>query len=173
MGLVRRLADLLNHKVRLRSAPGQGSVFWVELQPTAHETPADSAPGRHEGGAAEKAGATIMIIEDDAMVLNAMRIVLEAWGYQVVALASVEAARTAHTIPDVVIADYRLPGGETGDQASLALRKRVGRELPGIIVTGEVMPAAWADAVDESLHVMKKPVRPAKLRALIRHLLQG
>ncbi len=173
LGLVRRLADLLNHKVRLRSAPGQGSVFWVELQPTAHETPADSAPGRHEGGAAEKAGATIMIIEDDAMVLNAMRIVLEAWGYQVVALASAEAARAAQTIPDVVIADYRLPGGETGDQAILELRKRVGRELPGIIVTGEVMPAAWADAVDESLHVMKKPVRPAKLRALIRHLLQG
>ncbi len=173
LGLVRRLADLLNHKVRLRSAPGQGSVFWVELQPTAHETPADSAPGRHEGGAAEKAGATIMIIEDDTMVLNAMRIVLEAWGYQVVALASAEAARAAQTIPDVVIADYRLPGGETGDQAILELRKRVGRELPGIIVTGEVMPAAWADAVDESLHVMKKPVRPAKLRALIRHLLQG
>jgi len=173
LGLVRRLADLLNHEVRLRSAPGRGSVFWVELEPTAHDTPSDTAPGRHESGAPEKAGATIMIIEDDAMVLNAMRIVLEAWGYQVVALDSVEAARAAQTIPDVVIADYRLPDGETGDQAILELRKRAGRELPGVIVTGEVMPAAWADAVDQSLHVMKKPVRPAKLRALIRHLLQG
>jgi PAS domain S-box-containing protein len=173
LGLVRRLAALLNHKVRLRSAPGRGSVFWVELEPTAHETPSDTAPGRHESGTPEKAGATIMIIEDDDMVLNAMRIVLEAWGYQVVALASAEAARAARTFPDVVIADYRLPDGETGDQAILELRKRAGRELPGIIVTGEVMPAAWADAVDQSLHVMKKPVRPAKLRALIRHLLQG
>jgi CheY-like chemotaxis protein/anti-sigma regulatory factor (Ser/Thr protein kinase) len=173
LGLVRRLADLLNHKIGLRSAPGRGSVFWVELEPTAHETPSNTAPGRHESGTPEKAGATIMIIEDDDMVLNAMRIVLEGWGYQVVALASAEAARAARAFPDVVIADYRLPDGETGDQAILELRKRAGRELPGIIVTGEVMPAAWADAVDQSLHVMKKPVRPAKLRALIRHLLQG
>jgi CheY-like chemotaxis protein len=173
LGLVRRLADLLNHKIGLRSAPGRGSVFWVELEPTAHETPSNTAPGRHESGTPEKAGATIMIIEDDDMVLNAMRIVLEGWGYQVVALASAEAARAARAFPDVVIADYRLPGGETGDQAILELRKRAGRELPGIIVTGEVMPAAWGDGVDQSLHVMKKPVRPAKLRALIRHLLQG
>ena len=173
LGLVRRLADLLNHKVRLRSAPGRGSVFWVELEPTAHEAPSDTAPGRHGSGTPDKAGATIMIIEDDAMVLNAMRLVLEAWGYQVVALASAEAARAAQTIPDVVIADYRLPGGETGDQAILELSKRAGRDLPGVIVTGEVMPAAWADAANQSLQVMKKPVRPAKLRALIRHLLQG
>jgi hypothetical protein len=68
---------------------------------------------------------------------------------------------------------FRSPDGETGDRAILELRERVGRDLPGVIVTGEVMPAAWADAVDQSLHVMKKPVRPAKLRALIRHLLQG
>ena len=69
----------------------------------------------------------------------------------------------------------RLPpaGSETGDQAILELRQRAGRELPGVIVTGEVMPAAWADAMNQSLHVMKKPVRPAKLRALLRHLLQG
>lgn len=173
LGLVRRLADLLNHKVRLRSAPGRGSVFWVELEPTAHETPSDTAPRRRGSGTPDKAGATIMIIEDDAMVLNAMRLVLEAWGYQVVALASAEAARAAQTIPDVVIADYRLPGGETGDQAILELRQRAGWDLPGVIVTGEVMPAAWADAANQSLQVMKKPVRPAKLRALIRHLLQG
>ncbi len=173
LGLVRRLADLLNHKVRLRSAPGRGSVFWVELELTAHETPSATAPGGHESGTPEKAGATVMIIEDDAMVLNAMRIVLEAWGYQVVALASAEAARAAQTIPDVVIADYRLPDSETGDQAILELRQRAGRELPGVIVTGEVMPATWADAMNQSLHVMKKPVRPAKLRALLRHLLQG
>ncbi|MGI9383644.1 MAG: PAS domain-containing hybrid sensor histidine kinase/response regulator [Methyloligellaceae bacterium] len=173
LGLVRRLAELLNHEVRLRSAPGRGSVFWVELEPTAHEAPAESAPGRQGSLAADEAEATIMIIEDDAMVLNAMRTVLEAWGYRVVAVTSAEAARAAETIPDVVIADYRLPGGETGDRAILALRDRAGRVLPGVIVTGEVLPAAMENAAEQGLQVMKKPVRPAKLRALLRHLLQG
>jgi two-component system, sensor histidine kinase len=173
LGLVRRLSELLDHKVRLRSAPGQGSVFWVELRPTAHKAPSVPSAGRPEGEAGEPAGATVMIIEDDAMVLNAMRIVLEAWGYRVVAVTSAEAARAAGVVPDVVIADYRLPGGETGDQAILELRKRAGRDVPGVIVTGEVVPAAWAKVVEQDLHVMKKPVRPAKLRALIRNLCQA
>lgn len=172
LGLVRRLAELLDHPVRLRSAPGRGSLFWVELQATAGGGRSAPPPGRPEGEAGEKAGATVMIIEDDAMVLNAMRIVLEAWGYRVVALASAEAARAAEIVPDLVIADYRLPGGVTGDQAIQELRRRTGRELPGIIVTGEVMPAAWAEVAEQDLHVMKKPVRPAKLRTLIRNLCQ-
>jgi PAS domain S-box-containing protein len=99
--------------------------------------------------------------------------VLESWGYQVVAVASAEAARAAETIPDVVIADYRLPGGETGDRAILELRERAGRALPGVIVTGEVMPAALGEAESHDLQVLKKPVRPAKLRALLRHLVQS
>jgi CheY-like chemotaxis protein len=96
--------------------------------------------------------------------------VLEAWGYEVVALASAEAARAAEIVPDVVIADYRLPGGETGAQAIVELRRRAGRALPGVIVTGEILPEALAEVAAQDLHVMKKPVRPAKLRALIRNL---
>jgi len=172
LGLVRRLAELLDHPVRLRSAPGRGSLFWVELRPAQHRPPAEPPPTRSAGEADESTGAMVMIIEDDAMVLNAMRLVLEAWGYRVVAVTSAEAARAARVVPDVVIADYRLPGGETGDQAILEVRQRTGRELPGVIVTGEVMPPAWADGMAQDLHVMKKPVRPAKLRALIRNLLQ-
>lgn len=172
LGLVRRLADLLNHEVGLRSEPGLGSVFWIDLELAARAAAGDAAPVGHVGDAREQAGATIMIIEDDDMVLNAMRIVLEAWGYRVVALASAEAARAAEITPDVVIADYRLPGGETGDRAIFDLRERTGRDLPGVIVTGEVIPPDWGDFSGQNLHVMKKPVRPAKLRALIRHLRQ-
>ena len=173
LGLVRRLAELLDHKVRLRSAPGRGSVFWIELAPTAHAAPVEPGPARRESDIPERAGATVMIIEDDAMVLNAMRIVLETWGYAVVAVTSADGAKAAGIIPDVVIADYRLPGGQTGDQAIVDLRRRAGRDLPGVIVTGEVLPAAWSGAADLDLHVMKKPVRPAKLRALLRNLLQA
>ena len=142
------------------------------MEPAARAVATDAAPADRAGDPSGQGGATIMIIEDDDMVLNAMRIVLEAWGYRVLALASAEAARAAQTVPDLVIADYRLPGGETGDRAIQDLRERMGRELPGVIVTGEVFPPDWADFSDRNLHVMKKPVRPAKLRALIRHLHQ-
>jgi len=172
LGLVRRLARLLKHEVGLHSEPGRGSVFRVALQPAARAAASEAARADRAGDASAQDGATIMIIEDDDMVLNAMRIVLESWGYRVLALASAEAARAAESIPDLVIADYRLPGGETGDRAIEELRERMGRDLPGIIVTGEVIPPEWADFSDRNLHVMKKPVRPAKLRALIRHLQQ-
>ena len=172
LGLVRRLACLLGHEVDLRSEPGRGSVFRVTLEPAAKAVAGEAAAADGSADADGQGGATIMIIEDDDMVLNAMRIVLESWGYRVLALASAEAARAVQSVPDLVIADYRLPGGETGDQAIQDLRTRTGRDLPGIIVTGEVIPPGWAEFSDRNLHVMKKPVRPAKLRALIRHLQQ-
>ena len=43
----------------------------------------------------------------------------------------------------------------------------------GAMGLAQFMPATWAEAANQRLQVMKKPVRPAKLRALLRHLLQS
>lgn len=178
LGIVRRVAELLDHPIGVRSTPGKGSVFWVEVERVARAIAAAApeaaaAPAGLPGEALEVEGATILVVEDDAMVLNAMRTVLEAWGYRVAAVATAEEARCAQVAPDMVIADFRLPGGETGDQAIAAVRQRCGRDLPGIIVTGDIAPEGLPDLEASRLHLLKKPVRPAKLRALMRHLLQG
>ncbi len=176
LGIVRRVADLLDHPIGVRSVPGKGSVFWVEVARVEGPAVVEAAetPAAPEGAAEpeEAQGATILVVEDDAMVLNAMRTVLEAWGYRVAAVATAEEARRSEVAPDMVIADFRLPGGETGDKAVAAVRERWGGALPGIIVTGDIDPEGLPDLEASRLHLLKKPVRPAKLRALMRHLLQ-
>ena len=163
LGLVRRLAALLGHRVGLRSEPGRGSVFWIELDAapdTAEAPPRDSGEGE---------GACVLIVADDTMTLDAMSRLLEAWGYRAVALPSAEAARTVETLPDLVIAEAHLPGGESGATTIRALAERAGRAVPGILMTSEA--GARDGPAENGFHVMRKPLRPAKLRALLRHLL--
>ena len=176
LGIVRRLADLLDHRIEVVSTPGRGSSFRVEAERCA-------ALAAHEAGSAAEepitppaAGATVLVIEDDVMVLQAMQHVLQAWGYRAVGVPSLaqalEAVSGTEGLPDLVIADYRLPGDATGIDAVAALSGRAGRTLPAIIVTGDIASENTRELSDSGLHVLKKPVRPAKLRALLRHLLE-
>lgn len=175
LGIVRRLADLLDHRVEVASTPGRGSVFWVDAERLSGAAAPASAGASREPAAAPRAGATILVIEDDTMVLDAMRHVLDGWGYRVTtaftARAALESLSAGDADPDLIIADYCLPGGETGVAAIEALRDRAGRALPAIIVTGDIASASMRDLSQSGFHVLRKPVRPAKLRALLRHLL--
>src|SRR5262249_41654849 len=77
LAIVKSLADLLGHPVNVRSAPGRGSVFSVELDgaleaPAAAEVPL--AP------AASLVGALVAFIDDDAEIREGMRVLLESWG---------------------------------------------------------------------------------------------
>jgi CheY-like chemotaxis protein len=176
LGIVRRLADLLDHRIEAVSTPGRGSSFRVEAERCAGPAAHEAGPATEEPIAQPAASATILVIEDDAMVLQAMHHVLQAWGYCVVGAPSLpqalEALSGKENLPDLVIADYRLPGEATGIDAVAALSDRAGCKLPAIIVTGDIAAESTRDLSDSGLHVLKKPVRPAKLRALLRHLLE-
>ncbi len=176
LGIVRRLADLLDHRIEVVSTPGRGSSFRVEAERCAEPAAHEAGSAAEETVAQPAASATIMVIEDDVMVLQAMHHVLQAWGYRMVGVPSLpqalEAVSGNEDLPDLVIADYRLPGDATGIDAVAALSGHAGRRLPAIIVTGDLASESTRELSDSGLHVLKKPVRPAKLRTLLRHLLE-
>ncbi len=177
LGIVRRLADLLDHRIEVRSEPGRGTVFRVDVEraPAAARRPAElypCEPLKLGGGQG-----TLIVIDDDSLVLSAMRQALESWGYDVVAAGSTDEAVAAlsggEAEPDLIIADYRLAGNATGIEAIEALCGHLGRRVPAVIVTGDIAPETQRHLADCGLRVLQKPVRPAKLRALVRHLLEG
>jgi PAS domain S-box-containing protein len=176
LGIVRRLVDLLDHRIEAVSTPGRGSSFRVEAERGTEPAAQEAGLAVEEPIAQPAASATILVIEDDAMVLQAMQHVLQAWGYRVVGVPALpqalEALSGKEGLPDLVIADYRLPGEATGIDAVAALSGRAGRKLPAVIVTGDIAAGSTRELSDSGLHVLKKPVRPAKLRALLRHLLE-
>ncbi len=59
----------------------------------------------------------------------------------------------------------------TGAEAIAALRARLGRRIPGLILTGETEPARLREARISGYDLVHKPIEPARLRAAMAALL--
>ena len=163
LSIVRRLCDLLGHRLELVSHVGVGSRFSVTL-PLAEPSSTDITELQQ---AFSVDGAAVVLIDDDAQVREATRLQLEQWGCGVQALADASELASVAVRPDVVIADYRLPGAVTGVQAVARLSERFGSELPGIIVTGDTAPDVLAELESSGLTVLHKPVPSAVLNQAV------
>jgi signal transduction histidine kinase len=174
LSIVERLARLLDHRIDVDSTPGRGSVFTITVPRAsrvaqASEHPAPPAP-LHLGGI------SVLVVDDDATVLDATRRQLERWGCQVRAAPSaVEACDPeglAAASPDVIVADYQLAGGATGIEAIAAIRVMLGRPVPAVLVTGATSPDALGAARAGGFPLLHKPLAPAKLRAALTQLVR-
>lgn len=173
LSIVRHLSRLLDHPVTVSSVPGQGSTFTVSV-PLAADLPA--APALPDPAQAASAGARrlAVLVDDDGIVLLGLQAMLREWDYEVLAATGIDhmlrLAAAAKRIPDVVIADYRLAGGEVGTDAIRRLRGLLGAAIPGIVLTGEVGAEPERDAARLGLRVVCKPVTPRQLHASLASL---
>ena len=184
LAIVRRLTDLLQHDLALRSRPGHGSCFTLQLPiaeiagtagAAAARGEADAPPlGPAPGGAPDALqGRHVLVIDDDASVREAMRGQLHQWGLVVTLAADEDAAWAAFadpaTLPHAVLADLRLADGVSG--LDLALRLRARHPVPLAIVSGETDSLQVQALRDTGLPLLAKPLRPARLRALLEAML--
>ncbi len=122
----------------------------------------------------------VVLIDDDEFVGDALRTVLESWGYRV-ALSMCgdpscqgfrEILATAEA-PDLMIVDYRLPRNVTGLDAIATLRGLYGDHIPAILLSGEDQSPVSETAGARGLHWLQKPIDPGRLRSAVRHALEG
>jgi two-component system CheB/CheR fusion protein len=171
--IVRELGVLLGHVVMVQSRPGKGSVFSVlvpcgsldEVQPDAGDAPASSA---------RSTGCTIALIEDDPDVRATLETLLTDAGHTVIcaedgptALAMVSEGAI---MPDLVLTDFTLPGGMNGIEVLVDLRAQLEREIPCIVLTGDISMGALAEIELAECLLLNKPVAAADLHAAIRKL---
>jgi len=168
-----RIARLLDLQLQLRSRVGQGSVFSVRLPAAAARlaaTPATTDAGVAPASPSSLVGGTVLCVDNEEEILLGMVALLERWGVRVVTARTAEEARRLFVqhAPDVVLADYRLDG-EDCDGLELLQSLRVG----GVVqVTAALVTADHSSAVVERARalgyaVLRKPVKPAALRALL------
>ncbi len=169
LAIVRRLTNLLGHRLDLVSRPGHGSRFRVEL-PGRPSKPAAAIAPRPAGLGFE--GVLVAVVEDDLVVLNAMRTLLVQWGCRVAGGARVEQvlATLGTEAPAVILADYRLTEGTTGIMAVARICEHYGVQIPALLVTGDTSVNRLRDASASGLMILHKPVAPARLRAALQHL---
>src|SRR5688572_4153754 len=172
LAIVERTATLLGHRLDVRSWVGKGTVFSLDVGQ------GDPARVRQAAqvDAAPLEGCRVLVVEDQAEVRAAMKILLEGWGCEVQVAGSGEQARDQlarlGAAPDVVIADMRLPGNEDGIAVLELIRARY-PETGGILVSGDIAPEVLRRAQDSGYTLLHKPLRPARLRALMGHLWRG
>ena len=114
LAIVQRLADLLGHKIDVRSRLGAGSVFTIEVPLGRAEAVELPDPSQNETQATPSRG-TILIVEDDPALLEMLQLLFDDEGHRTVVAAdgheALELAAQGPTVPDLVIADYNLPKG--------------------------------------------------------------
>jgi signal transduction histidine kinase len=170
LSIVDRIARVLRLEIRISSEKGKGTRFSVILPATAAAEPAQVVAARPEARAgAPLDGLAVFCIDNDAHILNGMRLLLERWDCRVwtfAGSAAFEALRATLPAPDVVLADYHLDR-ETGLDVIRKLRTVYGTEMAAVLITadrsGEVRAAA--EALD--VPVINKPVKPAALRSMM------
>ncbi len=174
LSIVKRLADLMGAPLTLRSQPGRGTVFTLELPVgRAVKPPVGAVSGKAVPGITLD-GRLIVIVEDEPAVRGGLEALLRGWGATLLSFDSVAACNAwaaqcdaAQARPDLLVVDYRLESGVTGVDAINALRSRFGATLPAIVVTGSTMTALEQEAQDKDFHLLLKPVVPNKLRAMM------
>ena len=176
LSICERIAAILDSTLTLESTPGRGSIFGIRV-PRAGAGAAASfseltrTPDRRGRGDASLERA-ILCVDDDAATLDGLRELLARWGFRVLAVASPEAALAlgADQPIDIVLADYHLQNRPAG----LELLERLVQHAPG----GQRRARRAADRrchgeagaagrQSSAIPVLRKPVRPAALRALI------
>ena len=174
LSICHELAQLMGGAVGVRSRPGAGSQFWVELPYTVAQ-PAPS-PDDHQRRLAEVLrGAQVLLVEDDAVNALITEAALQHWGVEVTLATdgrqALQACARARAVPlDVVLMDLHMPE-MGGTEAAALLRQRHSREaLPIIALSAGALvsqrEAALACGMNDFL---SKPLDLPRLAAALAH----
>jgi len=174
LAIVKRLTNLLEHPLHLRSKPGKGSVFSIDVPVVEAQLSGSFARADSTAGMMQSDGGLILVIDDEPAIQTAMKSLLESWGYEPLLAASCDEmlSRIAHRrdVPKLIICDYRLRENENGVEIIERLRSEYNDDIPGMLITGDTAPDRLKEAQDSGFLLLHKPVRNAKLRAAIAHL---
>jgi two-component system cell cycle sensor histidine kinase/response regulator CckA len=158
--------------IQVETEPDRGSTFRLYL-PAAEETPADapipSAPMR-EGGKC------VLVVDDEDMVRDLARVVLERHGLRVLVAADGDEALAqygAHRDEiDLVLLDYSLPG-VTGLQVFEELRK-IDPEVSVVFASGYALEGNASPLLAAGAQAfIAKPYRPDELIEAVRKALSS
>lgn len=174
LAIVERASRMLDHRLTVVSEVGKGSVFGVDVPL------APARPGVKDGVAApprrgSPLGRSVLVIDNDESILVGMNALLSSWNCSVMTASgqaqALDSVREAADWPDIILADYHLDDGETGDSAIAALRREIGQQVPALILTADRTTELRKELTAQGLYVLSKPVKPAQLRALLSQLL--
>ncbi len=175
LAIVWRISELLQHPLSVESIEGEQTVFKITLPLiTGEDLVALKIPAKQSEPPKKF---VIVVIDDDLTILESMAILLDTWGYDLIAAetpgqALAEINEREGTV-GLIITDYRLGEGLSGLEAVSMLRNQLALETPAVLITGDTDSSVRLEAQKNRCLIMHKPLQPAKLRQLIRNSISG
>jgi signal transduction histidine kinase/CheY-like chemotaxis protein len=177
LGIVQRIAKLLDHEIIVRSKLGKGSLFAIQVPRAAGLMVRPARPPAERRPQPSFDGRALVAIEDEASILDGLERLLTAWGAEVFACSTVDEALIQLSLaarePDVIIADYRLSSGLNGIHAVEKIRTSFDKDLPAIVITGDTSTSVTESIKASGCRLVHKPLEPQVLRRLIDELLSA
>jgi two-component system CheB/CheR fusion protein len=178
LSIVRRLARLLGHHIKVRSWPGKGSVFFVDIKIPAREVAAKAESDRESAAVApagERRLGAVLLVEDDPDLRELLELTLSEEGHFV---RSAQDSVTAMALladgtlrPDLLLSDFNLPNGLNGLQLAALVRTKLGFDIPVIILTGDISNLTLHDIAVQNCLALSKPAKLDALADAIQSLL--
>lgn len=171
LSIVERACRHLGHRIAVRSKPGVGSVFSIEIEEVCARPLIEHDSDLLDSGHQADMNLLVLVIENDTNVLFATVKKLENWGASAFATRStaeaLEVIRDAGIAPDIILADYQLDGEDTGIAAINAVRVETGVEIPALMLTADRSTKLVREGTKLNFTVLPKPVDLARLRRSI------
>ena len=174
LAIAHRITGMLQHPLTVRSAPERGSCFSIRLAKCALPvTP--GKPASNPDIKASFAGKTVLLLDNDEQLLQAVTELLRSWDCQVHPISRPDQALQAireGLKPDVLLFDYHLDNGATGVMVAEQLSNHFSLQLPVIIHSADHNEQIREHALNAGFHFLLKPLKPLALKRLFQRLLR-
>jgi CheY-like chemotaxis protein len=163
LSMVHGLAEQSGGRLALHSRPGQGTTAEIWMRAAAHERRAETeaqAPQRPEPRVAPL---TVLVVDDDPLVLVNTAVMLEDLGHQVIEASS--AAQALRVLDDGVVVDLLITDQVMPGMTGAVLIERAQRDRPDFPV---LLATAFGELSDNAAAAIPKLVKPFQQEALAR-----
>ena len=176
LAIVEKIARMLGHRIVVRSWPGQGSMFAIEVPLARRATRVRTEPSSTELVLERLKGARVWVLDNDAAICAGMRTLLEGWGCVVTtALSEEDLERQVdnfHADADLIIADYHLDNDCNGLDVVTTVNERRANALPVLLITANYSNDLKLQVRELGHMLMHKPIRPMRLKTAMCHMLE-
>ena len=171
LSIVSRLCELMDLPLEMESAEGKGTIFRIVVPAG---IPAKVVKQGQVATGMIASGRCVLVIDDEPLVLQSMRHMLEEWGCEVLLADSARDAlkilALSNAVPDIIISDYRLADDLNGVDAVAVVRESVDALIPAIVVSGDTSPERLKEVKETGLQLLHKPVQPNELNEVMQAL---
>lgn len=174
LAIVERIGRILDSPIHVRSQPGRGSVFAIDVPLSAQMPLAVSAVAQQLPSTVNPLpGRRLLVIDNEISILESMAGLLGQWGCEVLTATDESACYEVlqGRAPELILFDFHLDHGVLGCEVVTHLRQYFGHDIPCVMISADRTDLCRRSLQALNAPLLNKPVKPGKLRAVLSQLL--